>query len=496
MLNLDAIGKSLTAIGKIITEQWELLAALFVLLGATGIAQFLYTRWQERRKSARIRQIPSGDFPFEVIKPHSSDVLKCIMGGDESSPLADYRIPYQERQPDRSVRKELEAAFTEKNWVLILGKSGLGKTREAAHLASLLNQEGWTVLKLADQSGEWLDVPKEFPDEISPEDRLLFFLDDLNRWMYVDNPHEIYPKAGEELSRPLREPVQNRLARLLHYFEHQGKSPFVRVIATARNEREPDKEGNLSPWEKLQWEKYNTFWQQFECYELQEPSKEAIVNLLTDCVAAAGLRGVPQEYEQIARRNDGTFRNITLNLQSAQSRGLAVNNQEFSPRLDQSWRNRYNKSVKRYPLARYGYDAVELLRTLNLWLTEPLFTAVVKHLLPGYGLRRWWQEWQLRSTVRYLIITEQILNPKDGQIEAKKTGAVDVGRYVPTILRQLDRIHKRYLNYPVASECFDCGNALYQIGYMKRRSQAMTKRSHSNRTFTKPGSTGALRYLP
>ncbi len=273
MPNLDGIIKFLTIIGTIAG-------------GILGI-----TKWLEsRRKGRRMRQFPAGDFPFEVIKPHSADLLKQIMGGDERNPLADYKIPYQERQPDRSIRQALEIAFTEKNWVLIRGKSGLGKTREAAHLAEVLNQEGWTVLKLADQAGEWLDVPKEFPSEIRPDDRLLFFLDDLNRWMYAGNPHEVHPKAGEELARPLREPVQERLPRLLRYFENQGKSPYVRVIATVRDEREPDKEGEASPWEKLQWEKYKSFWQQFYSYSLVEPSESAVVSLLTDCVAAAGMK--------------------------------------------------------------------------------------------------------------------------------------------------------------------------------------------------------------
>jgi tetratricopeptide (TPR) repeat protein len=166
----------------------------------------------------------------------------------------------------------------------------------------------------------------------------------------------------------------------------------------------------------------------------------------------------------MARRNDGTFRNLTLNLDSANSRGLAVNNEEFSPRLDQTWRQRYNKVVERYPLAKYAYDAVELLRTLNLWLTPPMLSATTKLLLPGRGVRRWWQKWQLRSVLGYLVSTEQILKPKDGQIEAKKTGAVDIGRYLPTILQLLGQMAKRDPNYPVASEYFDCGNALYDLG--------------------------------
>jgi len=390
-------------------------------------------------------------------------VIKRIVGGSEHNPLADYRIPYQERQPNRSVRQELESAFLEKNWVLILGKSGLGKTREAAHLANLLNQEGWTVLKLKDQAGAWLDVPKAFPSDLNPDDKLLFFLDDLNRCMYAGNPHELHPTAGEDLARPLREPLQERLPRLLQYFEHQGKSPYVRVIATARNEREPDKPGEPSPWDKLQIEKYPSFWQQFYCYPLEEPSTEAIVSLLTDCVASAGLNGAPEEYGQIAQRNDGTFRNITLNLDSAQNRGLAVNNQVFSPRLDQTWRQRYNKVVQRYPLAKHAYDAVELLLTLNLWLTPPMLFAITQLLLPGRGLHRWWQSWQLRPVIAYLIETEQILTPKDGQIEAKKTPTVEVERYVPAILRFLDLMPNLYPNYPVANEFLECGNALSDL---------------------------------
>ncbi|MBM0741932.1 hypothetical protein JOY44_09890 [Phormidium sp. CLA17] len=78
------------------------------------------------------------------------------------------------------------------------------------------------------------------------------------------------------------------------------------------------------------------------------------------------MQGIPAEYRQIAQRNDSTFRNITLNLERAQSRGLAVNNQEFSPKLDEAWRRRYNKVVQRYLLTMYAYNAVELLRTLNL----------------------------------------------------------------------------------------------------------------------------------
>jgi tetratricopeptide (TPR) repeat protein len=451
---------------KLITEKWELLAAITTILSASGVAGVLGVwKWnQGRRQAKRLQKIPAGDFPFEVIKPHSPDLLKQIMGGDDQNPLADYKIPYQERQPDRSVRKDLEEAFSEKNWVLIVGKSGLGKTREAAHLADVLNQEGWTVLKLTDRSGAWLDVPKAFPSEISPEDKLLFFLDNLNRWTYADNPHEIHPQAGDDLTRPLRESFQERLPRLLRYFESQGKSPYVRVIATARNEQEPDKLGQLSPWDKLQWEKYKGFWQEFRVYSLVEPSDSAIVQLLEDCVAATGMRGESSEYAQIARRNDGTFRNITLNLDRARNRGWAVNDQEFSPNLDETWRQRYNKVINRYPLTVYVYDAVELLQALNLGLTMPMLFATTKLLLPRQGIQCYLKIWQLFLVFDHFVTTEQILQPKDGQIEAKKTDAVDVERYATRILGLIEKKAKRHSVNFVATESCICGLMLSNLG--------------------------------
>jgi len=72
-------------------EITKILAIIGTLVGGiVGIKKGL----EAYRKTKRIRQVPAGDFPFEVIKPHSPDLLKQIMGGDEQNPLADYKIPY------------------------------------------------------------------------------------------------------------------------------------------------------------------------------------------------------------------------------------------------------------------------------------------------------------------------------------------------------------------------------------------------------------------
>jgi hypothetical protein len=232
------------AIAKLILEQWELIAALAAILSATGIGGVVYKAHQARIQRRRLQQIPMGEFPFQVIPPRTAKILQQLMPDSrgEADPLAEFNIPYQTRQPNRNVRQELEQAFVQQPWVLILGKSGLGKTREASHLTELLNGEGWTVLKLSDHAG-WLDEPRQFPESLNPTDKLLFFLDDLNRWCYRGNPREM-PANADDPSQPLRVPVQERLLKTLAFFERECRPGHVRVIATARNEPQPDRERN------------------------------------------------------------------------------------------------------------------------------------------------------------------------------------------------------------------------------------------------------------
>lgn len=434
--------------------------------GSLGFLGWIANRRQQRLKRLRNREIPSGDFPFEIIPPNSNTVLKQLMpGSNEDDPLADANIPYLQRQPDRNVRQELERAFEEKPWVLILGRTGLGKTREAAQLAKVLNDEGWTVLNLADKSGEWLDEPRQFPSELHPNSKLLFFLDDLNRWVYRGNPREI-PKDADDPAQPLRVPVQERLLRTIAFFERECRNE-VRVIATARNEsdRHPDRPHEPSEIEKLQVEKYPDFWKRFYCYKLEAPSDEAIVRLLGDRVEAAHLRAKTEEFPQIARKNDGTFRNIIENLRTAANRESIVSVEELSETLDRTWRVRYKTAVKRYSEAQYIYDAVEVLRSLNLYLHPAMVEATAKLFIQQRGVKRFWKQWKLRKALASLIKSEGILNPRDGQIEAKGE-QVDVRRYVLLVLRKLSNVGKKYYSRSfLASEFFDCGNVLHELNH-------------------------------
>ncbi|WP_375513823.1 tetratricopeptide repeat protein [uncultured Nostoc sp.] len=120
---------------------------------------FWWLKWRHRQ-----RRIPDKTFAFEVITPKSQDLMQRILGGEDNDPLADRNIVYQERVANRYIRNELKRQLEEHRWILILGRTGLGKTQEAAELAKHLNQESWTVLYL--KLGEWLDIPAAMPREI------------------------------------------------------------------------------------------------------------------------------------------------------------------------------------------------------------------------------------------------------------------------------------------------------------------------------------------
>jgi hypothetical protein len=70
-----------------------------------GISWLGYWNWRKRRRK---RQIPAGVSPLLVLPPGTKDVLRQLMGATEQNqndPLADFNILYQQRQPDREIRR-------------------------------------------------------------------------------------------------------------------------------------------------------------------------------------------------------------------------------------------------------------------------------------------------------------------------------------------------------------------------------------------------------
>ncbi|TAF09882.1 MAG: tetratricopeptide repeat protein [Nostocales cyanobacterium] len=434
-------------IQNFIIHNKDILIVSFGTGSLLAIVRLIWWGIQQNRK----RKLLPDTFPFEVIKPQSN-ALQILLGGKENDPLADYKIPYQDRVPGLNTQDELKQKLDQHRWLLILAPTGWGKTREAANLADRLNNEGWTILKL--KRGEWLEAPPILPeDKIGTDRKLLFFLDDLNNKMFGGRIEQS-PKADDPL-QPLNKPLQERLFNTLEAYEKLCRKEDIRIIATARNEKEREFPDEPSEWEKLEFDKYS-FWKRFEIYDLPEPNEEAIIGVLRETIHQANIQANPDDYSRIAQRNDRTFRNIVENLRSTKNydRFLTIDN--FRDTLNGTWEERYQKTIKKYPVAIYIYDAVELLQKMGIKLYPFTVEPTARMMVDGNLLRQIWHWWQIRTTLPYLINVEGIFEPRDGQIEAKGK-QVEVEEYISRLLNLLLKLAKKYPTEML--------NSLFKFGY-------------------------------
>ena len=438
----------------------DLIAGGGLLAIITTVVGFIGWLWWRQRQLS----IPAKTFAFEVIKPQSKDLKQRIFGGKEDDPLADENISYQARVPNRNIRRELQEQIEEHRWVLIVGRTGLGKTREAVELAERFNQLGWTTLHL--KPGKWLDIPAQMPPEIGTDRKLLFFLDDLNQKMHRGRK-EIAPEAQERLVEKFNVPLQERLSDALERYEDFCGQAEVRVIATARNERQSQFEGEPSPWEQLQWQKYPKLWQRFTVYELPPPDDDAIIGMLAETIPNTKIKFKVEQYPELAKRNDATFRNVVENLRRLRADDLPLNPNTYRPSLGKTWEKRYQEALRRYPASRYIYDAVDLLIQFDISLENFIIKPTALLMVRG----NFWQQLRCRffrisSALDYLLEVERIGNPRDGQIEAKGR-QVEAGEYLnplfDLVLQLTDRYSQRML-----SSLRSFGLRLYDLNRYKK----------------------------
>ena len=411
-----------------IAEHKDALTLLFGsgVLVALLTALYKLIRWLLTVRRERQRGAPES--PFRVFPP-GSQLLPEVMPDPRNTPLSDYNIPYVERVPGRSVRREMEDLLRERGALLVLGKSGIGKTREAVHLAQMLNDEGWTVLYLRPDA--WLDAPSRPLDGV-PARKLLLLLDNLNAHCYRAR-REVSPRA-DSLAMPLHEPFQKRLLRTLEALETFYGRGEIRVLATARNEKVPEREGEPAEWDKLEWDRYPDLWGRFTRYEVPEPDPEVAARLLETLGEAAGV--CVEEAGTIACRNDGTLRNLVENLDMAANpeRGLpALTPKTFRDTLRGTWAERYRRALAHYPEAKYLYWAAALLRRYGFPLERRTALPMAQDLLPEWNP---WVRWaRLPRALRDLERREALYTPRDGQLEAAGPPEADETAVVRSLIR-------------------------------------------------------------
>jgi tetratricopeptide (TPR) repeat protein len=418
------------AILKFLNDNKDALGWLF----GSGVVVAIIKLIQWFFKESRLRKTRSDEnFPFKIIPPNSN-IAKEIFGKKDNDLLADRNIPYQQRVASRNMCREIESELGQSRWVLITGKTGLGKTREAVYVAERLNKKGWTILHLTRDN--WLSAPAKLPIGV-PERKVLFILDDLNRKIYASRVEQS-PRAKDNFLQPLNVPLQTRLHETLEVFEKLCGKNEIMVIATVRNETVSEFSDEPSEWDKLEFNKYIGFWKKFVIFSLPEADDEAEINLLASTVRKANIKANSDEFSSIARRNDGTFSNLVENLRTAKNENISLKGNSFRDTLKGSWDYRYRLSVGQYPQSDAIYLAVFLLREFRLPIQVHLVTSLACKILQDGFFCPITMYFKINKAVDLLIQHENILTPRDGQLEAcPMVLEIDSNNYVIKILEVL-----------------------------------------------------------
>jgi tetratricopeptide (TPR) repeat protein len=381
------------------------IGTLIAILGFGGV---LPLAWALLRR-AWLRRQPTKVPTLDVVQDPGTLLARLYGAEADERPLAHHRIAYQPRQPGRDIQAELRRRLQETDRLLIAAPTGQGKTREACLLAQTLALEGWRILWL--RPG-WLDAPADLSAVLGNHSRWVVLLDNLNQ-MFRDRTPD--PRGEKE---PLLsvDPYRKRLERFLDRMEAQCPGG-VRVIATARNEP--------TEWQALDFDPQDGLWQRFAVFELPPPHPEALTALLAEEARRGGVPFETEELPAIARRNQGGFKNAVQNLQRLHDQGAPLSAAVYLDTLDGTWTEHYYRLVRDRPGAALFYQAIGVLRQVDVELYPELVAGTAILLQGGNRLQRALRRRRALAELRHLVAASVlpqaggVLAPHDGQIEAR-----------------------------------------------------------------------------
>lgn len=391
-----------------LVQNKDVIAILLTIGGGVwGVWKFFIERWWKNRVRVDVKI-------FDVISNANALLPKLYATENDNSPLADHNIKYQPRDPQRDMQAELKAALNRSRYLLVTAPTGVGKTREAGMLAQTMIHEGWRVLRI--QNTGWLDTPKALPEELNgSRSRVLIFLDDLNGLFSTGERTQSPRMEGDKALTISQLSFHDRLIQMLDFFEGVCTESEIRVIATARSEAEQ--------WELLNFNPKDKLWKRFERIEIPAPADTAIVQVLE----AASREINKGEFEAIAHKSDRTYRNILLNLRRWKAKNKPISKDDFVDTLDGSWRNVYERTVKKHSAVKYVYDAIDILRQVRIELFPFLVKPTATMIWGGNFFQKLLRQREIHQALRYLTEDTVILrtaggklSPSDGQIEAKQ----------------------------------------------------------------------------
>lgn len=426
--NIDAIGASLVG------------SALLAILIAFG-------RWLwKRRQGVSPPPIPPAPgFPFEIVRSIEDMAAKAPNFDPQ-----ELNIPYQHRLPEPE-QTRLFTILDESRFLLLRGRTGLGKTREALELARRLQGRFATPLTILVPKSPLTPPPYQWPQGVDSRHILL----------YLDNLHDHFfgPAEGGE-GHTLAGDFRSWLpAAVDHFLAHFPGADF-RVIAIVRDDILDPRTG--ATWDKkLGYSPAHPFWGKFTPYALPDWKLAQQPALITACAAWRGVQVEPGAAQALAARTQGTAAAIVGPFrQKSPGDSLSLKEAQQCPASPEDQAETDWKSlIAPLPQRRYLFQAFSLLKQGGVTPYPDLTVAVAARL---WGKPYFYRRRQLR---RSLSQVDTWLKPKGPALDCPeeyyrgRASLIDGSRLLTRALLAFPRSHLPRL----APELGSLANALWEL---------------------------------
>lgn len=333
-------------------------------------------------------QRPSRAEDFEFDQFRASEL------SEKASDFPELNIPYIQRQD----KKLAETLFDleNRNPIILVGKSGSGKTREAIEIINRIDAQTETALifwprkKTLEEISKWPNMP-------FGQNKGILFLDNLNDFELKDG---VEP-SGYSLEKTKKE-FENTLSKIVGQFQKQFRN--FRIIATIGSD--------TKAWQILK----KTPLSDFQVIELPDHTRDEAIEyckaITTNIFTNIELDISSRSY--LANNYDGTFTSIQIylksknNLRIAEQISLKLEDvKDFRGVYQEGWEQLYKEHIEKDIAAKSIFEALSVISQARIVPYKKLIVTLAVKLIPGWHLR-WWKEHQVREVLKKILPSRAI----------------------------------------------------------------------------------------
>lgn len=214
---------------------------------------------------------------FKIVS-QPAGISKELYSNSEPNGPAPFDIPYVSgRKGFSDVQKSLASELNKAGAILILGRTGLGKTREIGELLHDFTLNGWTAY-IYNAGRSRLQLPKNVHTVGSQKVILVF-----------DNAHEFATTPDE---------LQQWLDKIIATFRGPLLPSDLRIVVSSKSEPQ-----HLS---KLGVQSESDSWKRFSVFQLAEFTSESLESILRWLIAHDHLKVASESHSEMMSDSDGT----------------------------------------------------------------------------------------------------------------------------------------------------------------------------------------------